>query len=84
MPPASARRSFHGPLIPTPATARPISRRLSPSGHTLQVVPSSPTASAIGRAVLKAAREEAPSSNQRERVLAGVLSALQRLTGANQ
>jgi hypothetical protein len=34
--------------------------------------------------VLKAAREEAPSSSQRERILAGVLSALQRLTGANQ
>jgi hypothetical protein len=34
--------------------------------------------------VIKAAREEAPSSNQRERVLAGVLSALQRLTGEGQ
>jgi hypothetical protein len=33
--------------------------------------------------VLKAAREEQPSADERERVLAGVLAALQRLTGAN-
>jgi hypothetical protein len=33
---------------------------------------------------LHAARAEQPSSTQRERVLAGVLSALQHLTGANQ
>jgi hypothetical protein len=32
------------------------------------------------RAVLWAARQESPSTSQRERVLAGVLSALQRLT----
>jgi len=34
--------------------------------------------------VLKAAREEAPTSSERERVLANVLSALQRLTSANR
>jgi hypothetical protein len=36
--------------------------------------------SAVGRAVLPAARVDAPSSSQRERVLARVLSALRRLT----
>jgi hypothetical protein len=44
-------------------------------------VPDPPRASAIGRAVLAAARDEAPSSSTRERVLAGVLSALKHLTG---
>jgi hypothetical protein len=38
----------------------------------------------VGRAVIAAARAEEPSTDQRERVLAGVLAALQRLTGANQ
>jgi hypothetical protein len=37
----------------------------------------------MGRAVLRAARHERPSTDQRERVLAGVLSALQRLTAEN-
>jgi hypothetical protein len=47
-------------------------------------VPAPPSASEIGRAVLKAARDEQPTTSERERVLAGVLAALQRLTGANQ
>jgi hypothetical protein len=47
-------------------------------------VPTPPSASSTGRAVLKVAREEQPSTGERERILAGVLAALQRLTGANQ
>jgi hypothetical protein len=34
--------------------------------------------------VLAAAREEAPTTSERERVLASVLTALQRLTSANR
>lgn len=64
---ASARRSFHGPLLAIPDGAR-----------------RSPTTSSLGRAVLKVARDEQPSPDERERVLAGVLAALRRLTGANQ
>jgi hypothetical protein len=44
----------------------------------------SPTTSSLGRAVLKVAREEQPGPDERERILAGVLAALRRLTGANQ
>jgi len=79
---ASARRSFHGPFH----TSRPLPRRPRhpvPS-RPLELVPAPPSASSLGRAVLKAARDEAPTSSERERVLANVLSALQRLTSANR
>jgi hypothetical protein len=73
---ASARRSFHGPLhAAPPASARP---RPAPA-RPLELVPS-PSASSLGRAVLRAAREETPGSCERERILASVLSALVRLT----
>jgi hypothetical protein len=70
---ASARRSFHGPLIsklPSPSSWRPslpAPKERTPSPHHLG-------------AALRAARHELASPSQRELVLAGVLSALQRLT----
>lgn len=85
---ASARRSFHGPLVATPTGSRRAPEgRVQPHptpSRPLELVPAPPSASSIGRAVLKAAREEQPTTNERERVLAGVLAALQRLTGAKQ
>jgi hypothetical protein len=47
-------------------------------------VPAPPSASSIGHAVLHAARAESPTTSERERILAGVLAALQGLTGANR
>lgn len=78
---ASARRSFHGPLVATPRAAK--ARRPDPVA-ALELVPAPPSASSIGRAVLAAARAEEPTTSQRERVLAGVLDALKRLTSANR
>ena len=63
---ASARYSFHGPLM-TPR---------------LRSVRAEPTTGSVGRAVLAVARAEQPSSGARERILQGVLSALKRLTGS--
>ena len=79
---ASPRRSFHGPFhTPRPLLRRP--RDPGPSGP-LELVPAPPGASSLGRAVLKAARDEAPTTSERARVLANVLAALQRLTSANR
>ncbi|HVY28390.1 MAG TPA: hypothetical protein VHB79_17665 [Polyangiaceae bacterium] len=64
---ASARRTFHGPLLAVPQDSR-----------------RPPSTSSLGRAVLQVARAEQPSTDERERILAGVLAALRRLTGANQ
>jgi hypothetical protein len=75
---ASARRTFHGPLV---ATTRAVKVQRPAS---LELVPTPPSASSLGRAVLEAARHEGPTTNQRERVLAGVLDALRRLTSANR
>jgi hypothetical protein len=79
MPPASARRSFHGPLVAL-AVAQPV--KAQPAARPLEVVPEPPRASALGRAILAEARQEAPSQGTRERVLTGVLSALKCLTGS--
>lgn len=77
---ASARRSFHGPLhAARPAAPKPARAPSRP----LELVPPAPSASSLGRAVLAAAREEAPTTSERERILASVLTALQRLTSAN-
>jgi hypothetical protein len=65
---ASARLSFHGPLLVTRRQTGP------------ERVPAPPSASSVGRAVLQAARTEQPSTAEHERILAGVLAALQRLT----
>ncbi len=79
---ASARRSFHGPLQ---TTARPAPKRQAAApSRPLELVPAPPSASSLGRTVLEAARAEAPTTNERERILAGVLSALQLLTSANR
>jgi hypothetical protein len=78
---ASARRSFHGPLVATPRAAQ--ARRAGAAGP-LELVPPPPSASSVGRAVLASARAEEPTRDQRERVLAGVLDALKRLTSANR
>jgi hypothetical protein len=86
---ASARRSFHGPLLNT-ESGRGSKRRKAPPelaptpSRPLELVPASPSASSIGRAVIAAARSEEPSTSQRQRVLAGVLAALQRLTSENE
>lgn len=78
---ASARRSFHGPLLVTAEARAPKPRTKS---VPLELVPAPPSASSIGRAVIAAARADEPTTNQRERVLAGVLAALRGLTGANR
>jgi hypothetical protein len=79
---ASPRRSFHGPFhTPRPLPRRP--RDPAPSGP-LELLSTPPGASSLGRVVLNAARDEAPTSSERDRVLANVLSALQRLTSANR
>ncbi len=80
MPPASARRSFHGPPLVALAVAQPA--KAQPAARPLEVVPEPPRASALGRAILAEARKEAPSHGTRERVLTGVLSALKCLTGS--
>ncbi|HEX2870432.1 MAG TPA: hypothetical protein VHP33_04235 [Polyangiaceae bacterium] len=79
---ASARRSFHGPLL-TGRLAAPKPAARAPS-RPLELVPPPPSASSLGRAVLAAARVEAPTTSERERILASVLTALQRLTNANR
>lgn len=79
---ASARRSFHAPIhysLPVPRRPRaPVPPR------PLELVPTPPSASALARALLEAARDEAPSTCERERMLASVLSALQLLTRAKR
>ena len=80
---ASARRSFHGPLHTTRRPTAQKRRGATPS-RPFELVPGPPSASSLGRAVLQAARDETPTTNQRERILASVLDALQRLTGANR
>jgi hypothetical protein len=79
---ASTRRSFHGPLHTAPP-ARRKPPAATPS-RPLELVPAPPSARSVGRAVLKVARAESPTSSERDRVLAGVLAALQGLTGANR
>jgi hypothetical protein len=79
---ASARRSFHGP-IQTGRGPAP-TRRASVSSGPLERVLAPPSKSSIGRAVIQAARTETPTTSERERVLAGVLSALQLLTRVNR
>ncbi len=79
---ASARRSFHGPLRTARQPPRKAVQPLPPS-RPLDLVPPQPTASTLGRAVLAAARTEAPTTSERERIMASVLSALQCLTSAN-
>ena len=64
---AIARHSFHGPVAS-------VARKLEP-------VPAPPSGSALGRALLVAARTEQPTSADRERILAAVLAALRVLTG---
>jgi hypothetical protein len=76
---ASARRSFHGPLLVTAGSPEP-----RPKSAPLELVPAPPGASSIGRAVIQAARTEEPTTSQRERVLAGVLAALRGLTCENR
>lgn len=90
MPHATARRSFHGPLLSTRAWPSPPkpklgavrTDRVKQAGPALELVPDPPSASSLGRVLLETARREQPSSNAHERVLAGVLSALKCLTGS--
>ena len=77
MPPASARRSFHGPLLVTSGAAE-LRRQSGP----LSLLPAPAHGTPVGRALLEVAREAAATTNQRERILAGVLAALRNLTGA--
>jgi hypothetical protein len=82
---ASARRSFHGPFTtlrsPRP---RPAPKPDPAPSRPLELVPAPPSASSVGRAVLAAARSEEPTTSERERILAGVLAALQLLTSAGR
>ena len=86
---ASARHSFHGPLLRTQSVRAPERRKAAPEAaptpaRPFELVPPPPSVSSIGRAVIAAARSEQPTTNQRQRVLDGVLAALQRLTSENQ
>lgn len=86
---ASAPRSFHGPFTtlrnPRDRQAS-FTREASPArqARPLELVPPPPSASSVGRAVIAAARAEQPTTNERERVLANVLAALQGLTAAKR
>jgi hypothetical protein len=73
---ASARRSFHGPLVFTFGAPKP-----RPQSEALAIVSPSATPGSTGRA-RGGARGEAATSNERERAFAGVLAALRNLTGA--
>ena len=80
---ASPRRSFHGPVLTqTSGGRRPRTPTPTPARAALELIPTPPSDSSVGRAVLETARREQPSTGERERILAGVLAALQRLTAA--
>jgi hypothetical protein len=79
---ASARRSFHGPLQTT-RRCLAHERRAAPA-RPLELAPATPGASPLGRALLLPARAETPTTSERQRILASVLDALQRLTGAGR
>ena len=76
---ASPRRSFHGPSFSHAPAARK-QRTPEPAPAAVELMPMPPSESSVGRGVLEAARCEQPSTGERERILAGVLAALQRLT----
>ena len=79
---ALARRSFHGPFhAPRPRAGRP---QDSCSARALEPVWPAPSQRSLARAALGAAPDAAPTSSERERVLANLLSALQRLTRASR
>ena len=78
---ATARRSFHGPFH-TPLPRRPGDPL--PSRPLERARSASKPARTRERAVLRAAGDEAPPTNERERVLANVLSALLHLTTLNR
>jgi hypothetical protein len=80
---ASPRRSFHGPLFTLVSDARK-PRKLEPAAAAFELLPTPPSESSVGRAVLEVARREQPSTGERERILAGVLAALQRLTAPDR
>jgi hypothetical protein len=75
----SARRSFHGPLLVTAGAAKPRAK-----SAPLSLEPAPPSASSVGRALIRGARKEAPATDERERILAGVLAALRGLTSAHR
>jgi len=83
---ASARRSFHGPFtVLRKPRQRVVPKLEAPApSRPLELVPPPPSESSVGRAVLAAARSEQPTTSERERILAGVLAALQLLTGAQR
>lgn len=78
---SSVRRSFHGPWLSSGSGSGAVRRPARvPVAPPLELVPEPPSAGALGRALLSAARAEQPTSHARERILSQVLSALQRLT----
>ena len=77
---SSVRRSFHGPLVSSASGSAGGWKPRAVVPQRLELVPEPPSAGALGRALLSAARDEQPSSRARERILSQVLSALQRLT----
>jgi hypothetical protein len=86
---ASARRSFHGPVTTLRSPRTREARKpdvVAPArpSRPLELVPAPPSDSSVGRAVLAAARSEEPTTSERARILAGVLAALQLLTGAGR
>jgi hypothetical protein len=77
---ASARRSFHGPLLVIKSAAAPRRAVPPPATPPLELVAGPPTASSVGGAVSTTSRSQAPSVEERQRVLHGVLMALRDLT----
>jgi hypothetical protein len=75
---SSVRRTFHGPWLSAPQARR----FAAPPRPPLELVPAppEPDSGALGRELLRVAREEEPTSAARERILNRVLSALQHLT----
>jgi hypothetical protein len=69
---ASTRRSFHGPLVTSQPQPQPTPRGSVHAGDHQQELVAVPP------------RNDEPSPSKRDRILAGVLAALQLLTGANQ
>lgn len=79
MPQASARRSFHGPLLPT---VQPTPHTQPTPARPLELLPVPARSGGPARSGLLSTRDQPRSVLARERLLAGVLLALQGLTGA--
>jgi hypothetical protein len=76
---ASARRSFHGPLLVSPGRAEPRVRPAAPSP-----MPAPPRVSVHRTRAGDERLVEASTTNEREQLLHGVLAALRGLTSGSR